>query len=352
MTSTFRSTLVAALTFALSSSAAAQPVRVQLPRGTPSSNREPPQRLNGDEAKGPDRARMQAKGLFHLDFDKVDIEKLVQTISDMTGRLFILPENVRGKISIIGPEHGKVGVTADEAYAAFLAALDANGLTVYPVGKYLKIVDKRSGKQNNIPTYVDQGTPYTTNEQMVTKLFKLRFVEVEPVRAVIQQLVSKDGDTLSFPPDTLIVNDIGLNLHRLEKIIEKLDTPASTDEIRIIQVQYAAATEVAEKLRQVFEDKNKRPGQRSGIAAPPQAANVPGQPTGGGEDGAGSASLSQIIPDERSNKLIVIGNQKAFDRINLLLGHLDTPTPGEGQVHVYYLENANAEELANTLSSL
>lgn len=356
MSNSVRNALVAALTFALAAPAAAQPVRVQLPKNAPASQREAPRRLTPEETRsGPNRAQMRARGLFHLDFEKVDIEKLVQTISDMTGRLFILPENVRGKISIIGPEHGKVGVTADEAYAAFLAALDANGLTVYPVGKYLKIVDKRSGKQSNIPTYTEDGVPYTTNEQMITKLFKLRYVEVEPVRAVVQQLVSKDGDTLSFPPDTLIVNDIGLNMHRLEKIITKLDSPAASDEIRIIQVQYATASEVAEKLRQVFEDKSKRPGAPARAPTPARGAaarNVPGQPTQPDAEEAGAASISQIIPDERSNKLIVIGNEKAFERISLLLKHLDTPTQGEGQVHVYYLANANAEELANTLSSL
>lgn len=335
------------------------PVKVTLPPpkpGEPAKKAEGPATVSPEDAKGPDRKRMAGKGLFQLDFDKVDIDKLVQTISDMTGRLFILPENVRGKITIVGPEHGKAGVTAEEAYQAFLSALDANGLTVYQAGKYWKIVEKRAGKQSNIPTLLDESAPYTTNEQMVTKVFKLHFVEAEPVRAVIQQLVSRDGDTIAYPPDTIIVNDIGLNMHRLEKIIDRLDSVTSTDEIRIIQVQYATAQEVADKLRQVFEEKNKKPGQKGGQAVinPPGAPPAPAAPgaPGGGSEGEPPASLQQIIPDERTNKLIVIGNQRAFDRINELLKHLDQPTSDGGQVHVYYLVNANAEELASTLASL
>ncbi|HEY3445705.1 MAG TPA: type II secretion system secretin GspD [Myxococcales bacterium] len=334
------------------------PVKVQLPKPTPGTPAKPkaegPATVSPEDAKGPDRKKMAGKGLFQLDFDKVDIDKLVQTISDMTGKLFILPENVRGKITIVGPEHGKAGVTADEAYAAFLSALDANGLTLYPAGKYLKIVEKRAGKQSNIPTMLEEGAPYTTNEQMVTKLFKLRYVEAEPVRAVVQQLVSRDGDTIAFPPDTIIVNDIGLNMHRLEKIIDRLDSVTTTDEIRIIQVQYATATEIAEKLRQVFEEKNKKPGQKGGQAVvntgPSGAPPAPAAPQVG--ESEAPASLQQIIADERSNKLIVIANERAFNRIQELLRHLDTPIPGEGQVHVYYLVNANAEELASTLASL
>jgi general secretion pathway protein D len=344
-----------------SPAASPQPLKVTgLPRAAAASAtktpRDAPTPLTTEDTKGPDRKGIAIKGLYQLDFDKIDIDKLVQTISDMTGKLFILPENIRGKITIVGPEHGKAGVTADEAYAAFLAALDANGLTLYQVGKYYKIVEKRAGKQNNIPTLLDESAPYTTNEQMVTKLFKLHYVEAEPVRAVIQQLVSRDGDTIAFPPDTIIVNDIGLNLHRLEKIVERLDTVTSTDEIRVIQIQYASATDVAEKLRQVFEEKNKKPGQRGGQAViqPQQGASnptpPPTAPAGGGDEAP--ATLSQIIPDERTNKLIIIANEKAFFRIQELLKHLDTPIPGEGQVHVYYLVNANAEELATTLASL
>jgi hypothetical protein len=83
------------------------------------------------------------KGRYNIYFDKVEIEKLVQTVADVTCRTFILPENIRGKISIIGPENGKVEVTSDQFYAAFLAALDSNSLAVYEHGKFLKIVDKQ-----------------------------------------------------------------------------------------------------------------------------------------------------------------------------------------------------------------
>lgn len=354
-----RSTLAAALAAALlSGTALAQPVKVKLPKGAPQTQREPPAELKVEDKQGLDRKSLKSKGRFMLDFDKVDIDKLVQTISDMTGKLFILPDNIRGKITIIGPEHGKVGVTAEEAYAAFLSALDSNGLTLYPTGKYMKIVEKRAGKQSNIPTMLEEGEPYTLNEQMMTKLFRLNYVEAEPVRAVIQQLVSRDGDTIAFPPDAIIVNDIGLNMHRLERIIARLDQPASSNEIRVVQIQYAAATDVAEKIRSVFEEKQRQPGQRSGAAIagrrpnPKAPAAAPSAGSANAKSSEDPASLSQLIADERTNKLIIVANDKAFERIEMLLTHLDTPVPGEGQVHVYYLENANAEELASTLASL
>src|SRR5690606_38052862 len=62
-------------------------------------------------------------------------------------------------------------------------------------------------------------------------------------------------------------------------------------------------------------------------------------------------SITRVIPDERTNKLIVVANRKAFDQIENLIRQLDIPTGDTGRVNVYYLENASAEELANTLQT-
>src|SRR5690349_18400025 len=195
-----------------------------VPTGTPAERQASPS--DAHEGGGttirptPTCEEVRRRARYGIYFDKVDIEKLVQTVADATCRTFILPENVRGKISIIGPENGKVEVNADQFYAAFLAALDSNGLSVYPYGKFLKIVDKREAKQNPIPLIIgDQGYPST--EQMITRMFRLKNVEPDQMRGVIQQLVSKGGDSVSFPPDTLIVNDTGANMHRIERVIDQ-----------------------------------------------------------------------------------------------------------------------------------
>jgi general secretion pathway protein D len=309
--------------------------------------------------KKPSCEESRRKGRYEIYFDKVEIEKLVQTVSDVTCKTFILPENVRGKISIIGPANGKVEVNAEQFYAAFLAALDANSLAVYENGKFLKIVDKQRAKQFPIPTITDPSEPYTLNEQMVTRIFKVKNVEIEQLRGVLQQLVTPSGDTVPFQPDTIIINDLGSNMHRLERIVQQLDTRAGADEIRIIQVQYAAAQELADKITKLFESKTTKPGQRPGsavIAPPPQAPGAPpppaGGPAGASEPGAGPVTLSQLIPDERTNKLIIIASPLAMERINALIREIDIPISGEGRINVYALENANAEDVASTLQTL
>jgi general secretion pathway protein D len=335
------------------------------PAGEAGERQIAPQNPTGPEAGGatvrptPTCEEVRRRARYGIYFDKVDIEKLVQTVSDATCRTFILPENVRGKISIIGPENGRVEVDSDQFYAAFLAALDANGLSVYQHGRFLKIVDKRAAKQNPIPTLVDPDAAYTTNEQMITKLFRIKNVEVEPLRGVLQQLVSKDGDTIPYPPDIIIINDVGSNVHRLERLIDQLDSRAASDEVRIIPVQYATAQDVAATVQKLFEQKGPGVGGRGARGAP---AMMPGQPAPGmegmpmpgpeGTSANGPVTFSQIIPDERTNKLIIVASPAAFERIQSLVRELDIPTAGTERINVYPLENANAEEMASTLQTL
>ena len=304
----------------------------------------------------PSCEEVRRRARFGIYFKQVDITELVQTVSDATCKTFILPENVRGKISIIGPENGRVEVNADQFYAAFLAALDANGLAVYQHGGFLKIVDKRAAKQNPIPTLLDGDAPYTANEQMITKLFRIKNVEVEPLRGVLQQLVSKDGDTIPYPPDMIIINDVGSNVHRLERLIDQLDARSASDEVRIIQVQYATAADVATTIQKIFEQKGgARPGARPGaptMMPPPGGEGGPINTNPEGGAAGGPVTFSQMIPDERTNKLIVVASPAAFERIQSMVRELDIPTAGTERINVYPLENANAEEIASTLQTL
>ncbi|RMG19144.1 MAG: type II secretion system protein GspD [Deltaproteobacteria bacterium] len=290
------------------------------------------------------RAMRRGKGKLKLDFDRADIVEVVKAISDMTGRNFILPDNIRGKITILSP----TAVSPDEAYNAFLAALEANNLAVYPVGKFLKILPKKDGQRVNIPTITDPDGYVPWNEQLVTRLFRLKHVEADQVTSILKALVSRDGEVQVFPPDLLIITDVGLNIRRMEKILKQIDQPGGADEMRIIQVKYAAASDLASMLMDIFEGGNnarrgstvtQRRGRRPGGAKKPDGEEL-------------SVSISRVIADERTNKLIVIADEKSFRRIQELIDQLDVPTEGEGQVHVHYLTNADAEELASTLSQL
>src|SRR5439155_12523657 len=210
----------------------------------------------------------------------------------------------------------------------------------------------------NIPIYLDRGQEAPPTEQMVTRLFKLRYVEADQMRNVLNQFTSRDSDFQIFPPDTLVISDLGLNMRRLEKLVAQLDQPGGSEEIHIVPVQYAGAQELAQKLTEIFQAQ--APAQRGGVARQLGVAEPvvqPGQPLPVPQPGqapagtGGPVQIGKIIPEERTNKLIVIAGARSFNRVMQLIRQLDVPA-GEGGVHVYYLENAKAEDVASTLQAL
>src|SRR5438445_10206038 len=208
-----------------------------------------------------------------MNFDKRDLAEVIQFVSNYTQRNFILPERVSGKITILSNQP----IPPEEVWNVFVAALDANNWAVYPVGHYWKLSEKKQSARANIPTFLEQGQEPPPSEQMVTKLFKLRYVEADQMRNTLNQFTSRDSDFQIFPPDTLIISDLGLNMRRLERLIDQLDQPGGTEEIHIVQIQYASAQALQQKLQEIFTQQG-RPGTRALGIAEVQPAPQPGQP--------------------------------------------------------------------------
>src|SRR4029079_10752161 len=64
--------------------------------------------------------------------------------------------------------------------------------------------------------------------------------------------------------------------------------------------------------------------------------------------------ISKIIPDERSNQLIVIATERHYQRVKRMVTELDREISDitDSRIHVYYCENANCDELAQTLGAV
>ena len=300
------------------------------------------------------------KGRFMLQFNKADIADVLEQASRWTCRNFMFTEDVaRGKITLLS----KTPVTAEEAYAAFLAALNSNNIAVYPTGKYYKLVRVADAKKNPIPTYTGEGAGAPSTEQPVTKVIRLSYADADQLRGIMGNFISPQGaDIQSIPPNILVITDIGLNIKRIERLIDAIDKAGAGDQVRIVQIRWAAAKDIADKINQIFQAQGGgRPGSRpramlssprAGAPTPaPGAVPAPGVPPAAG-GAAVEVSITKVLPDERTNKLIVIADEKSFQRIQELIDQLDVPTSAGGGIHVVFLRNANAEEMAQTLSNL
>lgn len=292
--------------------------------------------------------KSRGKGPYKLDFNKADIIDIVKFISELTCKNFIIPDNLRqAKITIMSPEP----VSVDEVYRTFLSALEVNKITVVPAGRYLKLMGQRESISSTIPTIIGDER-YPVDGRMITKIVRVKYVDPNTLLPTLKQLASKDGDVLLYAPTSaLIISDTGSNLYRLEKIMAELDRPGFVQEIHLYPLTYAVASQIAEKLTNIFDVKG---GQQTSPGPTFRPAPHPGAPPKANEVKKEEevTKISKIIADDRTNNLIIIATKKAFEDVVEVIKKLDVPVAGEGEVHVYYLQYANAEQLANTLSQL
>jgi general secretion pathway protein D len=261
---------------------------------------------------------------FTAYFERVDLEKLVQIVSDATCRSFLLGETVKGKISIIGPENGQLKLDADQFYAAFLAALDANGFAAVTQGRFTRIIEKPRAKQLGVPLLLE-GEAFPAQGELVTRLFRLKHVEAEVLRSVLSGFLSQGGELLTVPPDVLVVTDLDPNQQRVAALVRQLDVERPPSDVtKLVVVKHAAAAELLDKVQRVLAQ---RPG---------------GKPV--------DALLA--VADERTNRLLLSGARAVVERAEQLVEQLDLSVPSDSRVRVYRLKNADAKEVATALEAM
>ena len=91
----------------------------------------------------------------------VELPELVAWISSITCKSFVLP----GHLSAGGKKLTFITqgmLTRDEAYAAFLNALDSVGLAVEKGPGYYKVIEASKAKSGSLPVYGFDGKPTQT----------------------------------------------------------------------------------------------------------------------------------------------------------------------------------------------
>jgi general secretion pathway protein D len=285
--------------------------------------------------------KIEEEGIYFNVADE-DLREVIKQISRALGKNFILDDKVRGKITIISERK----MTKDEIWEAFQSALDVNGFTIVqgPAG-LLRLVPIRDALGHPIDLYSDE-SPFT--DRFITRLITLKNISAADMANVIKGLVSKEGNLFAYPvTNTLILTDSGTNIDRLVRLINELDQEGPQEVLEIIPVLHANAKDIASKITQIFEtEKGGAPAAtpavtpRRGAAAPTaELQEIP--------------RLRKVIPDDRTNSLIVLASKMAIQKVRELIKKLDSPLVGEeGEVHVYYLKHAKAKDLATVLNAI
>ena len=265
-----------------------------------------------------------------LNFVGADIEAVARAMATLTGRNVVVDPRVKGQISL--STERPVGALA--ALNQFAAALRLQGFALVESGGLYKVVPEADAKLqvgavNAGPTSLLPSAAVGGN-QVMTHIFSLQHENANNLVPVLRPLIGPNN-TINVNPGTnsLVITDYADNLQRLGRIIAALDVSNATD-VDIIPLKHAVATDLVALVQRLTD----------GGSAP------------AGQGQTDTTFKTTILAEPRSNSLVVRTASPARQAlVRALAAKLDRPTAdsASGNIHVVYLKNADAVQLATTL---
>lgn len=266
-------------------------------------------------------APQPAAGQRHtLNLKGADIGVLIQTVSEITGKSFIIDPRVEGKVTVISSKPMDV----EELYATFQSVLRVHGFAAVPAGgEMVKILPDAMAVQ-------DGGTAAlgsSGRDELVTRLIPVKHVPAQQLVELLRPLMPQQGHFQAHGgSNSLLITDRAGNVDRLSALIARIDT-ASDAEVEMIALQHASAAEVARTLAAL-------------------------DPASGGAASQLNHNAFKLIADDRTNSVLLSGDKSQRLRYRTLIAHLDTPLSRGENTQVLYLRYAKAADLVPILEGV
>jgi len=260
-----------------------------------------------------------------LNFVNADIEGVVKAVSEITGKNFVLDPRVKGTINIVSAKP----ISRALVYEVFLSAMRLQGFTAVEERGRVAIVPEIDAKLHQSQGPGPQDRPRPGGDTIRTQVFKLQHESAVQLVPVLRPLIAANNTINAYQNNnTLVITDYSSNLARIEKIIDSIDQPASTEPI-MIALKYASALDVAQTINRLFAE------SAQNAASPDHSLRF------------------AVTVDARSNSVLARSSDPAkITRVRQLVAMLDTPTSAAGNIHVVYLKNAEAVKLADILRAI
>ncbi len=270
-----------------------------------------------------------------MNFHDVEISTVVRFISETTGRNFIYDDKLKGKITIIAPR----SLSKAEAFDLFTSVLELKGFAVVNTGSAYRISPLSMVKQDPIKVSRGKKRPARANEMYMARLIPLDYLAPREILPVLTPLVSRQGYIAAFgTSNSLLVLDTARNVDKVLKVVGYLDVKSATRPSELVLLKNSMAKDMVEMLRKY------EAGPGGGTSA-----------MGPGHQPMAQAVAQRKLPiaAERLNGVIIFGNEAERERQKEIIAMLDVkPSEAASMINVYYLENADAEDLAKTLDKI
>ena len=256
-------------------------------------------------------------GTHTLNLKDADIQVLIATVSEITGKNFIIGPNVQGKVTVVSA----TPMRADEIYDVFLSVLRVNGYAAITTGNMIKIVPEAVAQQDGSGGVT--GTQAHGADDLVTRIVPILHVSATELVPILRPLMPQGAQLIAHPgSNSLVISDRAGNVERMVGIIQRIDT-VSDSGVEMIPLRHASAAEIARTLAQLSDKATEASGD-----AP------------------------KVFADERTNSVLLSGGKSGRLRLRALITHLDTPMDNGGDTQVVYLHNASAKDLVPILQGV
>jgi general secretion pathway protein D len=259
---------------------------------------------------------------YSPNFKNTEISEFINIVGKNLKKTIIVDPNVRGKITVRSYDL----LNEDQYYQFFLNVLQVYGYSAVTMSSgVVKVIRSKDAKSSNIP--VVEGSPFDGDE-MITRVMPVYNVPVRELAPLLRQLndTAGGGNVVSHDAsNVMMLTGRAAVVNRLVEIIERVDK-AGDEEVEIIKLKYASATE----LVRIIDSVNKSQGKSN---------------TGGKSD-------PRVVADDRTNSIIVSGDVKARKRLINLVERMDSELETSGNTRVIFLNYAKSEDLVKVLQGV
>lgn len=277
-----------------------------------------------------------AGGLVNFSFDKVDVPTFAKLVGELTGRKFVVADDVKGKITVVSPN-----VQRGEVYPLFVSILEAAGCSVVRDGDIIRVVSLPKRATPVAP--VVGAAEAADGEGVITKILRLDHVSAVKLESALEREVGPGSKGLVAAIDEtnhLIVTDTVRSVRRIEKIVREIDQPGLVRATEIVPLEYAGAEDLAARLNRAM----------SHVADSAEALKKRLPSVSGARSGI---RRSTVVASPHSNSLILVGTVAQIAELRDMIEKMDVEArSGRGRLNAIFLKYLDAEEAAQSISAL
>ena len=246
-----------------------------------------------------------------LNLKNAELLTFIETVSQATGKNFIIDPQVQGKVNVISSTE----IDNEELYHLFLSVLRVHGYIAVEGDDFTKILPQSNLKENS--SFISS----TSNDIIVTTTIAIANVPANQLVPVLRPIISQYGLLAAYTPsNSIVVTDTQANITRLNKVIAELDKEIDED-YEVIALKNSSAEEIAQVIKSLFPDNQ--------------------------------ATIPLTLAVDKSNNQIIVGGAPAKRlKVRFLVKELDKVQNKEGETSVVYLRYANASEILPILQNI